>query len=112
MNSKEKELLAQYIFTIFADNGVSIYMGFADKLADGLIARGYGRIDKFAEKVKPIISELVEMLFDDNVSTCKVENCDKADDIQCGANICIEENKAYWNGRIDKLLEEYKNESN
>lgn len=41
MNNKEKELLAQYIFTIFADNGVSIDNDIIDKLADGLIARGW-----------------------------------------------------------------------
>lgn len=88
--NKEKELLAQYIFTIFADNGVSIYMGFADKLADGLIARGYGRIDKFADKLKAELGE---------------------DESGNGLVVFFEERRAIKKA-IDRLLEEYKNESN
>lgn len=45
----EKELLSQFIFTILTDNKVNIDNDIIDKLADGLIARGYGRIDKFAK---------------------------------------------------------------
>lgn len=55
-------------------------------------------------KAKPLISELVELMFDDNIGKCKVDNCEKSDDIPCGASICVEENKRIWESKIDELF--------
>lgn len=103
--NKEKELLAQFIFTIFADNRVSIDNDIIDKLADGLIARGYGRIDKFAETVK---QALENYRLDNEYFT---ENEPNSNLWQMNSSIFyleVIEN----GGLIDKLLEEYKNDSN
>lgn len=74
-----------------------------------LISLGYGNVaqavKEFAEnKVKPLIDELVELLFNDNESTCRVEDCEKSDDIPCGCSICIEENKQVWKKKLDNLI--------
>lgn len=63
-------------------------------------------VEEFAEKVKPIIGELVELMFNDYESHCKVTNCEKDDDIPCGCNICIEENEQLWKSKIDNLITE------
>lgn len=64
-------------------------------------------VKEFAENaVKPIIDELVELLFNDDVSSCKVDNCEKGSDIPCGSSICIDENKRYWKRKVDKLIKE------
>ena len=63
-------------------------------------------VKEFAEKVKPIIGELVELMFNDYESHCKVTNCEKDDDIPCGCNICIEENEQLWKSKIDNLITE------
>lgn len=61
---------------------------------------------EFAENaVKPIIDELVELLFNDNEPDCKVD-CEKGSDIPCGSSICREENKKYWKNKIDDLIKE------
>ena len=82
-----------------------------EKSAENLVNAGYGDVKKavkeFAEnKVKPIIDELVELLFNDNESNCKVNNCEKGDDIPCGCSICIEENKQVWKSKLDELIKE------
>ncbi len=64
-------------------------------------------VKEFAEeKVKPLIDELVELLFNDNESPCKVDNCEKGSDIPCGCSICVEENKQVWKNKLDKLIKE------
>lgn len=64
-------------------------------------------VKEFSENaVKPIIDELVELLFNDDVSSCKVDNCEKGSDIPCGSSICIDENKRYWKRKVDKLIKE------
>lgn len=80
-------------------------------LALHLMGAGYGNIKQnvkeFSENiVKPIIDELVKLLFNDNESNCKVD-CEKGSDIPCGSSICIEENKQYWKNKIDDLIEEH-----
>lgn len=72
--------------------------------------RGYGNVKQavkeFAENaVKPIIDELVELLFNDNEPDCKVD-CKKGSGIPCGSSICIDENKQYWKRKVDKLIKE------
>lgn len=82
-----------------------------DCIAQGLVALGIGdkkqAVIEFAEnKVKPLIDELVELLFNDDEPDCKVDDCEKGDDIPCGSSICIEENKQVWKSRVDKLVKE------
>ncbi len=72
---------------------------------------GYGNVKQavreFAEnKVKPIIDELVELLFNDDEPDCKVDNCEKGSDIPCGCSICVEENKQAWKGKIDNVIKD------
>lgn len=82
----------------------------AEEIADTLKKQGYGdtkqAVREFAEKVKPIIDDIVELIFDDGQSRCIIGGCHKADDIPCGASICIEENKTAWKSKIDRLLTE------
>lgn len=92
----------------------SYYYGFlsgADDSTKKLADKNYGNIEQtvreFAEnEVKPLIDELVELLFNDNESTCKVDNCEKGSDIPCGCSICVEENKQFWKNKIDFLIKE------
>lgn len=70
---------------------------------------GYGNVKQavkeFAENaVKPIIDELVELLFDHEDGTCMVGTCHKISDIPCGSSICIEENKLHWKNKIDDIV--------
>ena len=61
---------------------------------------------EFAEKVKPIIDEILDIMFDDAESKCIVENCKKPSSIPCESELCIGENKELWKMKIDNLLEE------
>ncbi len=61
---------------------------------------------EFAEKAKEIINVIVDLMFDDSVIRCQVPNCHKTSSISCGSEICIQENKAYWHGKLDNLLKE------
>ncbi len=58
------------------------------------------------EKVKPIIDEIVDIMFDDNKSTCVIHDCVKPSKIAYNSEICILENKQAWEGRLDNLLKE------
>lgn len=50
--NNEKELLAQEIFTILIENELNTYDDIIDKLADGLIARGYVKMPcKIGDKI-------------------------------------------------------------
>ena len=74
--------------------------------------RGYGNVEQavkeFAEnKVKPLIDELIELLFNDGIPNSKVDNCEKGDDIPCGSSICVEENKQVWKNKLDDLIKEF-----
>lgn len=75
-----------------------------------IFGAGYGdtkqAVREFAEKVKPIIDDLVELMFNNNEPNCKVDDCEKPSDIPCGSSICIEENKQVWKSKIDDLLAE------
>ena len=64
----------------------------------------------FAEKVKPLFERIVELMFDGDESTCKVENCQKPDSMGCGDRICINENIAWWNAKVDDLVKEFTEE--
>ena len=83
-----------------------------EMIAKNLINADYGDVKKavkeFAEiKVKPLIDEIVELMFDASRSVCQIEGCFKSDDIQCGANICVEENKRLWKNKVDTLIKEF-----
>lgn len=58
------------------------------------------------EKVKEIIDLIVELMFDDSVSRCQLPNCHKPSSFPCESEICIQENKEYWHGKLDNLLKE------
>lgn len=58
------------------------------------------------DKVKPIICEIVDRMFDDNESNCVIHDCVKPSKIACNSEICIQENKQAWEDRIDNLLNE------
>ena len=69
------------------------------------------QIKDFCEiKIKPLIDEIVDIMFDSCESGCKISNCQKPDSIPCGHEICIQENKEYWHKRIDELIENYEEE--
>lgn len=77
-----------------------------------VINTGYENLKEFAENVKNIIDELVELLFDDSKSNCIVDKCNYSNDISCGSTICIELNKRIWENKIDKLLNSMENNDN
>lgn len=85
--------------------------------AEALYNAGYGNIAEAIKElsentVKPLIDEIVELMFDDSRSVCQIKKCHKSDDIPCGASICIEENKLLWKSKLDKLIKErFGNES-
>ena len=58
------------------------------------------------EKAKEIVGDLVELQFDDSAPNCIAPSCHKPDSISCGDRICIEENKAIWLSRVDRIAEE------
>jgi len=65
---------------------------------------------EFAERVKEMVDYLVELLFRNEGERCKVRNCHKPDSVACGSEVCIQENKAVWHGKIDNLLKEMERE--
>lgn len=80
-------------------------------IAMRLHLQGYGNVKQavkeFAEKnVKPLIDELVELLFNQEDGTCMLDGCNKPDNIQCGSSICIEENKQVWRAKLDRIIKE------
>lgn len=58
------------------------------------------------EKAKPIIREIVDLMFDDNKSNCVIHDCVKPSKIACNSELCIRENKQAWENRLDNLLNE------
>ena len=55
-----------------------------------------------------LVEEMVELLWDDNESNCKISNCTNPSSISCGNRLCIDENIEYWKDRIKKIFEENK----
>lgn len=81
----------------------------ADRNYGNTIEANSDDVKMFADKaVKPLVDELVDLIFDDSQSTCKVEDCHKGDDIQCGSSICIEENKRIWHEKVDELVRQFR----
>jgi hypothetical protein len=60
-------------------------------------------IKAFAEKVKPLFEEIVELMFDDNESKCRISNCHKPTSIRCGSRLCIDENVDLWKAKVDDI---------
>ena len=50
------------------------------------------KLNDIKNKIIEHNTNIVEERFDDNVSSCKVKNCNKPDSIGCGNRICIDEN--------------------
>ena len=63
-------------------------------------------IKEFAERLKEMVGEMVDIMFDDNESKCRIKGCRYPSNIPCGNEICLEENKAFWNAKIDTLVKE------
>lgn len=79
--------------------------------AKALVEAGYGNVKQavkdFAENaVKPIICEIVTLMFNDYEPHCKIDTCGKGDDILCGCSICVEENTQIWKSKIDQKIKE------
>lgn len=55
-----------------------------------------------------LVEEMVELLWDDNESNCKISNCNKPSSISCGNRLCIDENIEYWKDKLKKIFEENK----
>lgn len=120
---KEIEKLSEFIFKNHSDNICDVCgsndtchefdhdaCGMFYFIAKDIVDKGYGNVKQavkeFAEKVKPLISEIVELMFNDDEPQCKVNHCHKGDDIPCGSSICIEENTQVWMSKIDELLKD------
>lgn len=59
-------------------------------------SKGYSDgVKEFAEKVNPMIEEMVDIMFDENHSRCMITNCSKHSSIPCGDGICLDENKSF-----------------
>ncbi|MCM1437774.1 MAG: hypothetical protein NC131_00990 [Roseburia sp.] len=70
---------------------------------------GYGNVKQAVKEfgdsvVNPIIEELIELLFNDSV--CKVTNCHKSDQIACGMDVCLEENKQIWKNKVKEKIKQ------
>lgn len=68
-------------------------------------------IKDFAERINPIIEQLIEIMFNGNQNKCMIKNCHKYSSVPCESPICIDENKAFWKlmiYNIVKQLEENK----
>ena len=63
-------------------------------------------IKQFANRVKPIIIELVGIMWDDDIRKCQIEGCHYPSNIPCGNEICIRENELLWVAKIDELVKE------
>ena len=63
-------------------------------------------IKEFAEKVKPILEEMFDLMIDDDEGKCIIEICKKPSSIPCMNEYCIEENKKAWITKLDNLVKE------
>lgn len=98
-------------WTDYVEDGYSEVHIDYEKAAKNLINAGYGdvkqAVKEFADSiVNPIIDELVTLMFDDNKSTCVVNDCEKGSDISCGSSICVQENKQIWKSKIAQRIKE------
>lgn len=62
------------------------------------------KINDIKNKIIEHNSNIVEERFDDDVSSCKVKNCNKPDSIGCGNRICIDENIELEKNFIEDLF--------
>lgn len=113
---KEIESMAEIItdsaFNDMSNSRSRHKYGVSGFYAEALINAGYGNVEQavkeFAQsKIKPLIDELVELLFNDDEPNCRVDDCEKGSDIPCGCSICVEENKQVWKSKVDKLVKEF-----
>ncbi len=61
---------------------------------------------EFAERAKPILKEMFDLMLDDDEGKCIIENCKKHSSIPCMNEYCIKENWQAWETKIDTTLEE------
>ncbi len=61
---------------------------------------------EFAEKVKPILKEMFDLMIDDDEGKCIVENCKKHSSFPCMNEYCIKENWEEWEAKVDNTLKE------
>ena len=63
-------------------------------------------IKEFAERVKPILEKMFDLMVNDDESNCIVTHCEKPSSIPCMNELCIRENKEIWLTKIDNLVKE------
>lgn len=63
-------------------------------------------IKEFAEKVKPILREMFNLMIDDDEGKCIIEDCKKHSSLPCMNEYCIKENLIAWETKIDNLVKE------
>ena len=69
--------------------------------------KGYADgVRKFAEKVKPILRAMFDLMMDDNEIKCIIPNCKHPSSIPYMNKYCIKKNLAAWENKIDKLAGE------
>ena len=61
---------------------------------------------EFAERLKPILKEMFDLMIDDDEGKCIIENCKKHSSIPCMNEYCIKENWQAWGAKVDKALKE------
>ena len=61
--------------------------------------------EKFFSDISQLVEELVELMWDDDESECKISNCNKPSSISCGNRLCINENIEYWKNRLKDIFE-------
>lgn len=88
---------------LFIENGKLVRIDWENALVEAVKAEA---IKEFAERVKPIIDEMVDIMWDDDVSKCRKGGCHYPSNIPCGSEMCIEENKVIWKADIDQIAKE------
>ena len=63
-------------------------------------------IKEFAERVKEKIAEMVDIMWDSDMSKCRISGCHYPSNIPCGNERCIAENKEIWKADIDQIAKE------
>lgn len=73
----------------------------------GQYDKGYADgVREFAEKVKPILRAMFDLMMDDNEIKCIIPNCKHPSPIPYMNKYCIKKNLAAWENKIDKLAGE------
>lgn len=81
-------------------------------IAQRAISAGYGNVEQAVKefvdsKVKPLLDEMVEIMFDCANRHCLVPTCNgPSNERHCHEYSCIEKNKQIWKSKVDNLIKE------